>query len=232
VARFLQATALDGYKVRSVAELTLTFENPDYAAAQGEISRFWHEVRARFPRARYFCWLELHRDGRLHYHALWLNPPPRHQFDLHQDVARIWRNGRTRGRRKWPKDWSQHSLDYVLAYAKKIGKKAYQQDYDQLPTALRTFMSQRLGYDLALLDRHRDSIIARYVPEVSDLHRYVPAQLELVGEWLHGPGRWCDVRRGGTLDRSPPLLRQAHTGLPGRAWREQRSFIVQGWLPT
>ena len=232
VARFVQATRLDHYRVRSVAELTLTFERPEHEAAEGEIVRFWHEVRRLFPGTRYFCWLELHESGRLHYHALWLNPPPRSQFDLHQDVHRIWRNGRTRGRRKWPKNWGEDSLKYVLAYAKKMGKKAYQQDYDQLPSTLRTFMNQRLGYDLSALDHVRDRPIVVYVGEVATKSWLRREFLELRGVITHAPTSWCQVSRQTRRGRPPPLLRSPHTGLPGPEWRRQSAIVVQRWLPT
>lgn len=199
VARWGQVLRLDGHRVSRVAELGFTTESRDPLAAQGQMRRFWTAVRRAFGHQRYFCWMELQRDGTPHYHALWLNPPPRWRRDLVAWVTHTWGLGRTRTRfhdRAW---FDRRGTNYVLGYAKKMGQKAYQQEYDEAPRQLRTTMNQRLGYELAALDHARDRWDARYVPERTlPGQASEPAHLLLIGTLVHRQLDICrPVRRPG-----------------------------------
>jgi hypothetical protein len=148
-----------------VAVVALTFASDDQAQAEGKIREFWHQVRLRFPGPEYFTWLELQKRGQVHYHALWVNPPPRWRSDVQAWVRGAWPHGRSRVTFEDGAWFRGHGQDYVLGYAKKMGAKAYQQAYENLSVPLRTYMSQRNGWPAGVLDAHRDRWEARYVKE-------------------------------------------------------------------
>jgi len=205
VARWAQVNALDSLYVRRAAEITLTMDTADYEAAEGKAREFWARVRDLWPGVRYFCWLELQRSGRLHYHALWLNPPHRSRVDLVRWVTHAWGAGRTRTRFHDAAWMRRQGTDYVLSYAKKIGDKSYQQDYEAVPSTLRTFMTQRLGYGLTDLDEHRDRPLVQYVPESVHAGELVPEHLVIVGTARHCPSRTgCAVTPNRFHRRSRP----------------------------
>lgn len=179
-------------RTRRVALITLTFANPDYAAAQGAIRDFWNRVRQRHLGAIYFCWLELHRSGALHYHAMWVNPPPVWRRNLIASVDRWWGHGRTQVRFKQANWRDDEMLGYALKYANKMGAKRYQQQYDQLPASLRTFMSSRLEIPATVLKHHINKELFRYVPGhfSKDAHApnwstWQPAHLVKIGDLVH-----------------------------------------------
>jgi hypothetical protein len=147
---------------RRIAVVTLTLKDQDPEAAIGRVYKFWAKVRQKWLGTRYFCWLELQRRGAVHYHCIWLNPPPIWRVNLVAWVDRAWGEGRTQVRFPQMKNGLQAELDYCRSYAKKMGRKAYQQKYDEVPRALRTFMSQRLESPGGELDDHRDKDLWLY----------------------------------------------------------------------
>lgn len=184
---------------RRVATITLTVNVAEAEQARGWIYRFWAAVRHAEIGTRYFCWLELQRKGRIHYHCIWLNPPHRKRRDLVHDVDRWWGHGRTQVRFTAARNGLQRELDYVIDYTKKMGRKSYQQRYDEVPRELRTFMSQRLEIPPKVVDDHLDQDLyvyrgdqqrAEYTPIGTDGPRvhsvvYTPAHLEYVGHRRH-----------------------------------------------
>jgi hypothetical protein len=177
---------------RRIATLTLTIPEGDPGAAIGRVYDFWRRVRQQWLGTRYFCWLELQRRGAVHYHAVWVNPPHLKRVNLLAWVDRAWGRGRTQVRFSDGRHGLDREIRYAEKYAKKMGKKAYQQKYDAVPRELRTFMSQRLEIPGVQLDLHRDKDIWRYVPEtqtsapgapgMTELH---PAYLSYEGTLLH-----------------------------------------------
>jgi hypothetical protein len=108
----------------------------------------------------------------------------------------------------------ERQVDYAVGYAKKMGKKTYQQRYDDVPRELRTFMSQRLEIPPAELDNHRDLDVWEYHgPEVVHLdeprggsHQFVE-YLEYVGhrEHLVPIGGRCSALDYRRTKRGPPV---------------------------
>lgn len=222
---------------RRVATITLTVDVQDAEAARGWIRTFWRRVRQVELGTRYFAWLELQRSGRIHYHCIWLNPPHRKKRDLVHDVARWWGHGRTQVRFTAARDGLERELDYVIGYTKKMGRKSYQQRYDQVPRELRTFMSQRLEIPPKVVDEHLDQDL--YVYRGDELRtgwrelggegpsssttkvwstEYKPAVLEYVGRRIHVVpiGGYCsanDYRRVRTKGKPPTKLGASMSGV-------------------
>lgn len=185
-------------RVRRCALVTLTMTEAEPEAAIGRARDFWAKVRKRWLGTQYFCWLELQRRGSVHYHAIWLNPPFRRYTDLMAWVEREWPHGRTHVRHRNAQWVNQNSTDYVFGYAKKIGNKSYQQEYEGLPRELRTFMNQRLEIPPDKLKDHLEADVWEYVPPQlvsvkvqqgllrgKELLELEPEKLRLVGHRQH-----------------------------------------------
>lgn len=208
--------------VRRIATVTLTVKEADPRAAIGRVRDFWAKVRRSWLGTRYFCWLELQRRGAVHYHCVWLNPPRLPHRQMYAWVEKAWGGGRTQYRVQYQRQGLQREIDYALGYAKKMGKKAYQQRYDQVPAELRTFMSQRLEIKPKECDHGIDREVWQYHAATSEPDPQRPGysvrieeHLELVGDYVHviPPGGRCSaldhrrmprVRAG---PRSGPSLR-------------------------
>lgn len=170
---------------RRLAIVTLTTRSRDPEAALGRARDFWHAVRRMQPGARYFCWLELQADGTPHYHAIWLNPPNQKRRNLLAWVTRTWQLGRTQVRFRDARGGMDWAVNYALKYASKMGKKAYQQRYDNVPRGLRTFMSQRLEIPPDTLREHQDRDVWCYVAETVRYGQLVPAAMRFVEHLEH-----------------------------------------------
>lgn len=224
---------------RRVARLTLTLEDDDFEAAFGRVRDFWRKVRQQWLGTRYFCWLELTARGRVHYHGVWLNPPHLKRVDLLAWVARAW-GSRTQVRfTPVARGGLQAELDYALGYAKKLGRKSYQQRYDQVPRELRTFMSQRTEIPVPKLAEHIDRDVWRYVPESVDQGVQQPAYLLFVEHLEHQLGYtqrctaldWRRPKRRPRWDRAGPgvgeLGRRLQLSAPSTAAREMKEPSVK-----
>jgi hypothetical protein len=212
VLRWDQDRLLCGERTRRIARITLTLRNGDFEAAYGQVRDFWAKVRRTWLGTRYFCWLELTRKGNVHYHAVWLNPPHFKRVNLLAWVDKAWGQGRTQVRFAAAEDGLRNEIDYALGYAKKLGRKSYQQRYEAVPRELRTFMSQRLEIPPDVLDEHTDRDFYRYCkPEVVDgvlvaEHLHYLATLEHA---VPRPGRcsaldWRRPRPGNNRGRRAP----------------------------
>lgn len=170
---------------RRIAYLTFTMDVDDQLAAQGLMRRFWALVRGRWLGTQYFAWLELQANGRVHYQAIWLDPPHRQRVDLLRWVARAWGHGRTQVRFRSPQGGLRAAIDYAKGYAKKMGKKSYQQRYDSVSPTLRTFMTNRLEIPPRELAKHldRDEWVYRGQASAADL-----AALGLPNRMRSAPG--------------------------------------------
>jgi hypothetical protein len=106
----------------------------------------------RHPMQR-LSWLEYQRNGRHHYHAVILDPPPRIMGHDWTVVQRLWAEGRTQ--LLWRNvEWVDHQAErYAMSYAKKFGAKSYQQQYEQATKAIRTYQNNRLRSADARLER-------------------------------------------------------------------------------
>jgi hypothetical protein len=172
-------------RTRRIARGTLTFEADDFEAAYGRVRDFWARVRKRWLGTRYFCWLELTARGRAHYHWVWLNPPNRREINLQAWVDRAWTGARTQVRFVDARGALAQELGYVLEYSKKMGRKSYQQRYDEVPSQLRTFMSQRLEIPPEEVDKHLDRDLWQYTPQTSYRGELVEESIKLVGQVVH-----------------------------------------------
>jgi hypothetical protein len=201
-------------RTRRIARGTLTLATDDFESAYGKVRDFWAKVRRRWLGVRYFCWLELTRKGRVHYHWVWLNPPHRDEINLQWWVARAW-GARTQVRFSVYGDQGlRDEVEYALGYAKKLGRKSYQQRYEAVPRQLRTFMSQRLEIPGKELDQHVDRDEYQYVPPAVIAGELVEEHLRFVAHLEHvvpRPGRCTalDHRRprpgNNRGRRAPPL---------------------------
>src|SRR5262249_19022463 len=160
----------------------------------------------------YFCWLELTRKGRVHYHWVWLNPPHQREVNLQYWVAKAW-GARTQVRFSAVADRAlQDEIEYALGYAKKLGRKSYQQRYEAVPRQLRTFMSQRLEIPGQDLDAHIDRDEYRYKAEEVIAGELVAAHLVFVKhiEHVFGERGYCSAlesrrpKAGNHLERRGP----------------------------
>jgi hypothetical protein len=196
-----------------VAVVTLTVPEGDPAAVIGDVREFLAKVRQRWLGVRYFCWLELQARGAAHYHMVWVNPPNRREVNLLHWVDHAWGRGRTRVRFSGDPNCIQNEVEYAVAHSKKVGRKAYQQRYDDVPRELRTFMSQRLEIPIKDIDlclggpiwayRRPDVTPSRIFPGV---FRAVDAYLELIGDREHVVpiGGVCRALEHRRAKRSPP----------------------------
>lgn len=226
IARWDRDRQLCAEPTRRIATITLTIPEKDPEAAIGRVYDFWRRVRQQWLGTRYFCWLELQERGAVHYHCVWLNPPNLKRVNLIAWVQKAWGGGRTQVRFSDGSPGLKREVEYAVNYAKKMGRKAHQQRYDEVPRELRTFMSQRLEIPGEELDLHCDRDVWQYHGEEVvhlDDHRGASYKfdwhLELVAKVEHicPPGARCsalDWRRaraspsfkghpGATRTRSP-----------------------------
>jgi hypothetical protein len=130
---------------RGVALLTLTNAHDTRGQLRrDDVRRFFFNLQRKYGKHPYFCWTELTKRGRLHYHALISDLPyiPRKQL---RRIDSLWKKGSTRV--QWrDRNWfiKGAAQEYVIGYAKKIGSKAYQQAYEDLPPSIRTFSCSRI----------------------------------------------------------------------------------------
>lgn len=164
--------------------VTLTVPETDARASIGRVMAFWKKVRQTWLGTRYFCWLELQKEGRIHYHCVWLNPPHLKRVNLLAWVDRAWDSGRTQVRFSDGRAGLQRELDYALKYTDKMTRKSYQQRYDDVPRELRTFMSQRLEIPPRVIDDHLSRDVYEYHSADVRLLEVKPGHTELVSEYL------------------------------------------------
>jgi hypothetical protein len=205
----------------------------DPEAAIGQVREFWRRVRQRWLGTRYFCWLELQRRGAVHYHCIWLNPPHVKRVNLVKWIDWAWGQGRTQVRFSGDPRGLEREMEYAIGHAKKMGKKRYQQRYDDASSALRTFMSQRLEIAVEVLDEHMDQDIWVYRPPSEREYRLRPgifekvdAYVEWIGERKHEvpPAGRCtalDHRRPGrsAAARASPAIGGARSASISKASR-------------
>ena len=205
---------------RRVARITLTLRDPDPEQAIGRVYDFWRRVRQQWLGTRYFCWLELHKRGQVHYHCIWLNPPHMKKVNLLAWVDRAWGQGRTQVRFSDGRVGIERALNYVTNHTKKMGKKAYQQRYDDVPPQLRTFMNQRLEIPPEEVDKHLDRDVWAYHPTEIRLvsgrpgfNELVEGYLELIGRLVHvvPPAGRCSALDHRRTGRAPPFTHDAKT---------------------
>lgn len=181
--------------VKRVMRIALTFSADDPMAARGAIRTFWQHYRAISDQP-YFSWAELQRRGALHYHALIVNPPWKLQRQARRWLTDHWPHSAIQphleyGTAQW---FRAAGGNYVKAYAKKeqgaraiAHSKAYQQDYDELPTEIRTYENSRTTWSINELDKHISRVVAEYVPESANHLTVQPAFLILWGIAEHTP---------------------------------------------
>jgi hypothetical protein len=212
----MQVNDLDHVRVLKAAQVTLTVAAREQEAAQGHITRFWKKVNDTWGQQRFFWWMEMQKRGQVHYHALWLNPPHLGRNRLKAWVSRTWGDDRTQVRFRSSREYEREKAEYVLAYAKKMGAKAYQQDYEEVMPSLRTFGNQRLQYDGRELDNHRDRELVLYVPAQRVDHQVVEEHLIAVASIQHVLTRWANPQLHGCDCPPRPQRPRGRPRAPGR----------------
>jgi hypothetical protein len=167
--RFETAIAWDGRAVRHFDILTFTTSSADLDACQGRMRRLTARLRKRWPGIQYFAWFELQARGAGHYQMIVPNAPWRRSKAAIGWLTHVWGAGHVWATRHSEREWSDQGAGYAKSYAKKMGDKAYQQNYDDVPSSIRTFMTHRLGHAVMALDQHRDRWESRYVGGVVTL---------------------------------------------------------------
>lgn len=197
-------------RTRRVAVITLTVKDADPLAARYRVRDFWAKVRRRWLGTLYFCWLELQARGAVHYHAVWLNPPHRRRVDLVDWVQRAWGSDRTQVRFRPASTGVEDEVAYALSYSKKMGRKRYQQLYDNVPRELRTFMCNRLEIPPDEVKQHLEKDVWEFIPKHSYRGEFVEERLELRAHLEHviPPGGYCSAldHRRAWASRAPPRL--------------------------
>jgi hypothetical protein len=160
--RFEVAIAWDAVRVRHFDILTFTTASADLDVCQGRMRRVTARLRKRWPGIRYFAWFELQARGAGHYQMIVPNAPWRRGKAAMAWLTNVWGAGHVWATRHSEREWAGQGAGYARSYAKKMGNKAYQQDYDGVPLSIRTFMTHRLGHAVMALDMHRDRWEARY----------------------------------------------------------------------
>jgi hypothetical protein len=178
--------------------LTFTTTGDWETQAQGRMRKFWDDVRHTWVGTRYFCWAELTLKGQLHYHALWLNPPHQTRVHLTSWVRKHWGDDRAHVSFPHNNHVMTGALEYVKKYVHKMGRKRYQQRYEEMPREFRTFMTQRLEIPPGELLQHLERDIWEYVGESWYANEWIPAHLTCTGRWHHiitkPSGESCRVR--------------------------------------
>lgn len=178
---------------RKVLLLAFTFTDARHEAALGAIRNLWHQYRKMDEQPTYFAWLELQQRGAVHYHVLLVDPPFALERDARRWFTRHWPHSAIQPhvQTKRPEWFTREAAGYVGAYAKKMGRKAYQQDYDELPSALRTFVCDRLWAPAAEHERHEDKLITVCTKPGE------PWYVQIENIWAYEArihvteGRWC-----------------------------------------
>lgn len=230
VARWDFDRQLCAEPTRRICTVTLTVPETDARASIGRVMAFWKKVRQTWLGTRYFCWLELQKEGRIHYHCVWLNPPHLRRVNLLAWVDRAWGAGRTQVRFSDGRAGLQRELDYALKYTDKMTRKAYQQKYDEVPRELRTFMSQRLEIPPRVVDEHLTRDVYEYHAAGLQLLELKPGHSELVSEYLvYSHTEEHAVPPGG---RCAALEHRRSTGVRRKAWDDPPEMDVSSCAVT
>jgi len=106
----------------------------------------------------------------------------------------IWGVGFVKWKRRNPSWFGRKAGAYVGSYAKKMGDKTYQQNYETVPREVRTFVNNRREHTPAELHQHADSWDAAYVHRMwnPDTQAIEPEHLELATRIRH-VGRPCSL---------------------------------------
>lgn len=146
-----------GERMPRVQLVALTTRSLDATTAEGAVRALYQQLRAiAGPGWRYFWWAEFQQRGAIHFHAIWLDSPfrtnaaARAWLRAHWRHAAIWPDVR---RRSW--EWfGEKAGAYVGAYAKKEGRKRYQQSFELMPKGWHVFASTRLSWSVAAHQEH------------------------------------------------------------------------------
>jgi len=168
IDRWCVGTSADGLPPGRVLLMTLTFRSEEPDDGRGAIRTFWHHYRDTFGRRPYFSWVELQFRGALHYHAILVNPPWKTRGAAVRWIERHWPHASITPSLEWrPKSWFvSRAGAYVKKYARKVPPpsirvqsdgldKSYQQRYEELPRAIRTYEHSALSWYVKDVDAHR-----------------------------------------------------------------------------
>jgi hypothetical protein len=190
IDRWALAMRWQGRVGRATHLFTLTCARDENEALWGEWQRVMHALKQRWPKLRFFAWLELTRRGRIHYHALCINVPYLRRGTPAQVIERLWGHGHVDQQVRQGSGSLDSMVAYVRGYVKKQGAKKYQQDYEDVPPGMRAFNTSFKRYSATLLDQHLDrwdslwsqgvvTLVGRFEHRRNDRCAPTPGQLEL-----------------------------------------------------
>lgn len=139
---------------RGVALIELDFRGtPVHGEIVGAVRDFWKRYFHKFGRRAYFAWVELQKRGVVHYHAMVCDAPTAKLGHTGPMVQKLWQHGRADV--KWRNvGWFEANAgQYATAYTKKLGSKEYQQNYEALPSTVRTYQCSRIASPAGRLQR-------------------------------------------------------------------------------
>lgn len=161
IDRFVRDVRNDGIPIKRVQLVALTVRDLDATTADGSVRELMHQVRKLGPGLRYFWWAEFQRRGAIHFHMIWLDSPFRTTARAKAWLRRHWSHASI-----WPSvhkrddEWFGRSAGaYVGNYAKKLGDKSYQQEYDLMPKGWHTFATHRLAFPIAEHELHEHQAV-------------------------------------------------------------------------
>lgn len=207
VDRWEASLRIDARSVRYLKLITLTCASDDWGEFAGSVKRFTAAMRQRWPKARYFWWVEEQERGAPHVHMYWVNAPQRRNVDLGAWLSRIWRAGYSTPRYISRAQWIGRGAGYLRSYAKKQGAKAYQQAYESTPHGMHLYASSLKGVLNELLDMH----VARWEARYDNGATWLIARLD------HTPGRSC-APTPGQRERAACRSRYRAGRRLGRIW--------------
>ena len=212
VDRWIQDDRLQRRPAKRVMLLLFTSSGQTFESVEGRIRDFWHTVRDRWGDQQYFSWLEITAAGAPHYHAMWVDPPVRDDARLKRWLERTWGRGFVKIRNRSDYCLRESGAKYITAEAKKWGHQQYQHDYESVPSSIRTFQCQRLGWPGPVLDQHRTRQVVAHVPGHANSGQWIEEHLVVVAELRHVPHGTCELARAGPDRRRGRPPRRSLTG--------------------
>jgi hypothetical protein len=111
----------------------------------------------------YFAWFELTEKRFPHYHVMLVDPPFFWGRKTKAWLESIWKLGFV-GREKKNASWfTRKAGAYVGKYADKWTDKRYQQEYDDVPREIRTYMNHRLPHTQEELKAHESKYTTTFM---------------------------------------------------------------------
>lgn len=259
VDRWHHAMTYDRVCRRRVWLLLFTTESAEPEVVEGAMRRFWHAVRDRFGKQNYWAGLEVQRRGAAHYHAMWVDPPLKDNAATKRWLEATWSLGFVKLKQRSASWFALKAGNYIKSEIKESEGKAYQHDYSEIPSSIKTCMYGELEFYAHDLDMHGDRQVVVYVPQAVQLRTGGADPLELAQQLLaandstHRPDSHSPIRTSSTEprgDSSSDVSRRAITDVAEHLvqvaelrhrehcagdctlWRSRRNLRINGMRPA